>query len=311
MYLHDTPNKLLRGISEMHPHKYGQPVSKENLRELQLNELAILIEIDRVCRKNHIEYSLFGGTLLGAVRHKGFIPWDDDIDVSFSRKEYLRFRNACQKDLNHSLFFLQDHISDSSYPWGYEKMRLIGSNLTRPGQEHIHCISGVFVDIFVMDNVPDFWFYRRIHFLLCFIIRKLLYAQLGMEKEKKPLFRLFYKWCYEHIPRKKVFHLRDTIASVCNSHPSQLMRHMTYPHPKRSKYGCPAINSFQNIVFEGYVFRCYKDYDAFLTAHYGNYKKLPPQNKQVPELTIGSLQLISPELLFSEEELKALGWHLT
>ena len=294
----------------MQIHEYGKAVSKENLRELQLNELAILVEIDRICRKRDIEYSLFGGTMLGAVRHGGFIPWDDDIDVAFSRKEYDRFRKACHEELNHSRFFLQDHVSDPNYPWGYEKMRLLGSELTRPGQEHIKCKTGVFVDIFVMDLVPDAWLLRRIHFLACYLIRKLLYAQLGMRQEKNLVKRLFYKWCYKTIPRDKVFALRDKLASMCNSKPSKLMRHMTFPHPARSKYGCPAkcMNRFRDIQFEGYIFRCYRNYKTYLKAHYGDYMSLPPTNKRIPELTIGKLELIPPEDLFDTNELERLHW---
>ena len=72
----------------------------EMLRELQMIQLECLIEIDRICREYNIDYSIDGGTLLGAVRHKGFIPWDDDIDVIFSRAEYERFFDICKSGIN-------------------------------------------------------------------------------------------------------------------------------------------------------------------------------------------------------------------
>lgn len=75
-------------------------LTKEQLRQLQLIDLEMMIEVDRICRKNGIKYSLSGGTLLGAIRHKGFIPWDDDADIMFTHEEYEKFYRACKSDLD-------------------------------------------------------------------------------------------------------------------------------------------------------------------------------------------------------------------
>ena len=79
----------------------------ESLRKLQLCELECLKEIKRICNENSIPYFLIGGTLIGAVRHKGFIPWDDDVDVGMLRKDYDRFLEIAEKKLNKEKFFLQ------------------------------------------------------------------------------------------------------------------------------------------------------------------------------------------------------------
>ena len=102
-------------------------ISNEELKKLQRIELEMLIELDRICRKHQVSYSLDGGTLLGAVRHKGFIPWDDDIDVIMLRPEYEKFRSACERELDQTRFFLQDYKSDPHYRWGYEKLRRLGT----------------------------------------------------------------------------------------------------------------------------------------------------------------------------------------
>ena len=81
---------------------YLQKFKEQQLRACQLKQLSILEDIDRICKKHQIGYWLDGGTLLGAVRHGGFIPWDDDADISMLRSEYTRFREACEKDLDHS-----------------------------------------------------------------------------------------------------------------------------------------------------------------------------------------------------------------
>ena len=123
-------------------------LSSEELRKLQRIELEMLIEVDRICQKHNIQYSLDGGTLLGAVRHKGFIPWDDDIDVIMLRKEYAKFRRVCKKELDTARFFLQDYKSDPYYRWGWAKIRRENTEHVRLGQEFLKQKTGIFIDIF-------------------------------------------------------------------------------------------------------------------------------------------------------------------
>ena len=88
------------------------------LRKMQLLELEMLVEFDRVCHIYNIKYSILGGTMLGAVRHRGFIPWDDDADIGMLREEYEKFKLIADK-LNPQICFFQDHTTDSEYRWGY------------------------------------------------------------------------------------------------------------------------------------------------------------------------------------------------
>ena len=125
----------------------------EEFRRMQLLELELLIELDRVCRAHDIKYCIICGTLLGAVRHKGFIPWDDDADIGMLREEYEKFKQVAN-ELDQEICFFQDHSTDPEYRWGYGKLRKTGTRFIRAGQEHLKCQTGVFIDIFPMDDIP-------------------------------------------------------------------------------------------------------------------------------------------------------------
>ena len=135
--------------------KQGYMMSSDELRAVQLTELELLCEVDRICRKCGITYRIVAGTLLGAVRHGGFIPWDDDADVAFLREEYEQFRSACETELDTSRFYFQDHRNTPGYRWGYGKLRRKGAELIRLNQEHMPYEQGIFIDLFPVDNVQD------------------------------------------------------------------------------------------------------------------------------------------------------------
>lgn len=270
-------------------------LSDEELKQLQKIELEMLIEVDRICRKYNIQYSLDGGTLLGAVRHKGFIPWDDDIDVIMLRSEYFKFRKACKRDLDHKRFFLQDYVSDRNYRWGYAKMRRNDTELIRKGQENLKQHSGICIDLFVADNVPDGYLSRRLHHFVCFLIRKSMYSELGKENEKNPVVRGIYR-IVNKIPRNTIFHIRNWLAAGTNRKRTELISHYTFEYPKRCRYGLPrkCFDEMIEMEFEGRIFYGFRDYHSYLSMHYGNYMMLPPKEEQVSHLNVVQLKMIDP-----------------
>lgn len=272
-------------------------ITNEELKQLQRVELEMLIEVDRICKKHDIKYSLDGGTLLGAIRHKGFIPWDDDIDLIMLREEYAKFKKACEKDLDTTRFFLQDYQTDEHYRWGYEKIRRNNTRFIRKGQEHLKHHSGVFIDIFVADNVPDNYLIRRVHYFLCFLIRKTLYSEVGKQSNVNGFLKVVYT-LLSKIPRDRVFDLRNWLAAVSNKKNTELISHYTLQYPKSCKYGLPreCFEEFIEVEFEGRKFPGFKKYDIYLSRHYGDYMKLPPKEQQIPHLTVSELVLIEPEL---------------
>lgn len=256
-------------------------LSDEQLRKLQMVELEMLIEIDRICRKNNIQYSLDGGTLLGAIRHHGFIPWDDDADVIMLRSEYEKFAEACKRELDSDKFFLQDFSTDPEYRWGYSKLRRNGTVFLREGQEHIKCNQSAFVDIFLCDNVPDFILAKKWHWLKCFIIRKGLYSAVGKERKTGLLEHLCYKILFL-FSREFWVNSLERIAKKNNRISTTLVGHMTYPYPKSCKYGMPSkcFEEFIEKDFEGHSFKIFKEYDEYLRLLYGDYMTLPPLEKR-------------------------------
>lgn len=264
----------------------------EELRKFQLTLLELICEVDRVCRKNGIEYSIDGGTLLGQVRHGGFIPWDDDADIVFFRKEYRKFYRACKKDLDKSRFFLQDYRTDPEYPWGYAKLRLKGTEFIQPGQEHLKFHKGIYIDLFIYDQVPDNPVLRRIHYVACTAIRKCQYAAVGKLHEKTKLKRALYG-LLDCVPKRLLFRTLEAMAAHTNRGRTELVRHATYPYQrKEAKYGLPrvAFDGYEDCEFEGKTLRRMKHYDEYMKVLYGDYMKLPPKEKQIGHLEVGSIK---------------------
>ena len=129
-------------------------MSNNNLRTLQLIELKILLEIKRVCETNNIKYFLIGGTLLGAVRHNGFIPWDDDIDIGMMRDEYKRFLEVFPLSKGDE-YTLETTETDSGHAYLYGKVRLSGTTFQEERNKNVLENQGIWVDVFPFDNIPN------------------------------------------------------------------------------------------------------------------------------------------------------------
>lgn len=154
-------------------------LNETQLRQLQMTELELLEEVDRICKKCNIHYNIIAGTLLGAVRHGGFIPWDDDADVALLRPEYEKFRKACETELDTSRFYFQDHRNTPGYRWGYGKLRRKDTLFLREHQEHMPYDQGVFIDVFPLDYVPDNYGTSQIAQLQMFYLSKVFLVRSG------------------------------------------------------------------------------------------------------------------------------------
>lgn len=257
-------------------------VRGELLKKLQFVELEMLIEVDRICRKNNIKYSIMYGTLLGAVRHGGFIPWDDDCDVMFKRDEYEKFFQACKEDLDTTRFFLQDHRTDAEYLFGYGKLRRNNTVFKRTGQEHIKQHGGVFMDLFVYDNISDGRIARVFNKMeLSFIknaINSRIFKETAYSYPRKLIYRLLDK-----IPKDELFERLDKMQKKYNAMDTELSRIYTYTVNPNVSFGYPNIfyEDLYEMEFEGHSFLATKYYKEQLVISYGpDYMKLPPKELQ-------------------------------
>ena len=252
----------------------------DTLRQLQLVQLELLEEADRICRKCGIHYNIIAGTLLGAVRHSGYIPWDDDADIALLREDYEKFRKACKTELDKSRFYFQDHRNTRGYRWGYGKLRRKNTLFLRENQEHMPYKQGVFIDVFPLDGVPDSYVKRCMKNFECFCVRKILWSKVGRIAEKCFWKRQVYK-LLDHIPEKTVFSYYHRMIAKANRKKTKMVRILMFPTPNRAYgYYRTWYEHSADIMFEGKVFQGIHDYDSYLSFKFGNYMELPPEEKR-------------------------------
>lgn len=248
----------------------------ELLRRVQLTQLEMLEEVDRICRKCGIRYNIIAGTLLGAVRHGGYIPWDDDADVALLRPEYEKFRRACKTELDHDRFYFQDHRNTRGYRWGYGKLRRKNTLFLREHQEHMPYRQGVAIDIFPLDGVPNNYFLRCLKNMECFCVRKILWSRVGKFSEKNFWKRQIYR-LLDEIPEKRVFEYYRGMVLRASKKRTRMVRILMFPTPNNAfGYERRWYEDSQEIEFEGVMLWGIRDYDAYLTFKFGDYMRVPP-----------------------------------
>ncbi|MDY3110380.1 MAG: LicD family protein [Lachnospiraceae bacterium] len=268
----------------------------EMLHKLQMIELEMLLEVDRICKKCKIKYTIIGGTLLGAVRHGGFIPWDDDADVAMLRPEFDKFCHIVEKELDHSRFYFQSMDNTEGYRWGYAKIRRKETLFLRENQEHMRYEQGVFLDIFPIDGTPDNIVLRRIHDFCCFCVRKILWSAVGRKTASNKFERLTYKLLYL-IPEKVVRKVYKGLIIKKNGNSTEVVRTLTFPAPKKLHgYYRKWFVETAPISFEGKQFEGVKDYHGWLSYEFGDYMDIPPEEKRKAH-PVSEIRLIDVEII--------------
>ena len=241
------------------------------LREAQLIMLDMLVEFDSICKKHNLQYWLDSGTLLGAVRHKGFIPWDDDIDLSMPLEDYRKFKEIAQDELSENIFF-QTKETDSEFKFDYMKLR---SNRAKIVEFHekdreIGYHQGLFVDIFPMLTIPNSKFYKEYYIELFKLIRSIsavsLHTPNGEDHPKS---------------RAKLIKALYVMHQGWDKKNTKVIYSGKMPDVP-AWFDMDEIFPLSTIEFEGLQFSAPKNSNHYLDAIYSfNYMELPPEDKRI------------------------------
>ncbi len=246
--------------------------SQQNLRACQLKQLGILEEIDKICRRHNIEYWLDGGTLLGAVRHGGFIPWDDDIDIAMTLEDEKRFEEIAPKELPEWLF-LQTPKTDPGSKEPITKIRDVNSLYIEGGDTFGRpYVKGIFVDIFPFVDYPDIS--RKWIKTLTKGISK-SYSILHHQHEYS--LRSFAEFFYFGV---KYYLYRGLWSIACLCGKKTRCSDVPILNGRGISFDKKAIKPLGTILFEGKEFPAPCSPDSYLSDLYGNYMQIPPVEKR-------------------------------
>ena len=245
-----------------------------DIKALHQKILAILLAFDKVCRSHGLRYTICGGTMIGAVRHKGFIPWDDDLDVSMPRPDYDRFIAHCKEWLPAPYEFVCAE-NDPLYPLPFGKIQDASTTLIE--REHLYYLGGCYIDVFPFDGYPSNALMRNVQRIRYNYLKKVLYF---LHRDPYRHGHGISSW----IPRmaRKFYTLESAQRKI--------RRVMTKYDYDRSRWAasytdglerlCPktVIDVYRPFEFEGHTVQGIADYDYYLHRMYkGDYMQLPPE----------------------------------
>ncbi len=263
-------------------------MSECNLSKLQIEELKIFREFISICEKNSLRYMVCGGTFLGAIRHKGFIPWDDDIDVAMPRPDFEKFLNIAPSLLSSELYL-------STYSNRKDHITLVAQIFNKDKQFTLNNASktvktGAWIDILVIDGAPRPGLMRKI-FAIKYLFYRMMsqfshFSQIVNIHKKRPFYEsLAIKFAqltniekhldavligdrFHNFLRKRKFDESDYVATFMGA------AKMNEILP-REVYGNGTKYSFEGMIVYGP-----DKYDEYLKHFYGDYMKLPPENER-------------------------------
>lgn len=257
----------------------------KQLKQVHKIQLEIALEVKRICHKYNIKYSLIAGTLLGAVRHEGFIPWDDDLDMGMLRADYERFIEKAKDELSDD-YFLQTWETDQAFGLPFAKIRKNGTIFLEKSVSKTNQHSGIYLDIFPFDQVPTTPMAKQAHNIKTYILKRVLMSKLGYEvwdhdsRFKKATYQLV-NLLFKPVSLEKT---KDLLEKEMIQYNHQDSNHVvaiggSYGY-KKETIKKSWLGHLQTIEFEKEQFTVPVDHKKYLKNLYDDYMTLPPKNKR-------------------------------
>lgn len=261
--------------------------SDETIHKLQELELMILKDFIAICEKNNIEYFIYGGSALGAVRHGGFIPWDDDIDIIMFRKDYEKFKKAALSEPNNKYNFLTSKTKD--YFFLFSKIMLKNTIFEEWWVNQVDFDLGIDIDIFVLDKVPDNKLKRFFHVKRCRVLDRLLAMSVIKFNGYPPLVQALANTGHAflklfNISRESLFDKTHKLLDKYNDKDCECVCDISALHHPQI-YKISDFKPGKTIMFEDVEVHCPNNLDSILTQIYGDYMKLPPESERYNHIT--------------------------
>ncbi len=250
-------------------------MAASDIEKLQEHLMILLEEVDRICQKHQLSYMLFAGTLLGAVRHKDFIPWDDDIDVLMPREDYQRFLDIAQRECDKNVFFVQREFSHH-WPMHFSKLRLQNTAYIEkyhPKDPLQH--QGIYIDIFPYDDGWKSRLGRKIQFLLSKAVIADALRKRGYDTDSK--------WKKLAMAISKVLPERTFHKMITRPGAGSRYVHTFFGAGKKFRsnvFPRQWLQQTEQREFNGKKFPIPTNYNEILTQLYGEYRELPSEKER-------------------------------
>lgn len=252
------------------------------LLKLQNIELDILKSFSQLCEKHNLTYFLVGGSCLGMVRHQGFIPWDDDIDLGMPRKDYEKFCEIAKKELPEDLV-LQNFDTEPNCGLIFGKIRKKGTILSEDYSYQIPMSQGVWIDIFPYDFVPDDEKTRQRKYRKVLFYKNLYIVKSGYKNPHPEswMYRIAYGIAKMVVAPLSLHFLIKKIKKfmICKEETEYVFPYGG-AYPKKDLFTKDLIEETVKMPFEQAKFRTFRQYDRYLKQLYGDYMVLPPVEKR-------------------------------